>query len=458
MSPASNPFPGADVRPGRLSAQEYAQRFSDANPAMSAPQAVLEAERCLYCFDAPCANACPTHIDVPSFIRRIADGNLRGAARAILEANPLGGMCARVCPTEVLCEQVCVRATQEGKPVQIGRLQRHAVDAVMFDPDAKPLFTRGAPSGKRVAVVGAGPAGLACAHTLARLGHSVHMFDARPKAGGLNEYGLAAYKTPEGFAQRELAWLLSIGGVEVHTNWTLERATQLAELRQQYDAVFLGMGLAGTHPLKVPGEDLAGVQDAVDFIATLRQTSDLATLPIGRRVVVIGGGMTAIDAAVQSKLLGAESVSMVYRRGPQHMSASGAEQEWAQTHGVVIHHWLAPVEIMGLGAVSGVRFARQEWADDRLVDSGESRVIKADMVFKAIGQQLLSTVLAEAGVSLRGGRIATDDVGQTSLPGVWAGGDCRAGGLDLTVQAVEHGKRSAQAIHARLQPATVTPN
>ena len=299
MSLAPTTSPAIDVRPGRLSADEYARRFSDANPPLSSAQALLEAERCLYCFDAPCASACPTHIDVPSFIRRIADGNLRGSARAILEANPLGGMCARVCPTEVLCEQVCVRNTQEGKPVQIGRLQRHAVDAVMFDAAAKPLFTRAAPSGKRVAVIGAGPAGLACAHTLARLGHAVTVFDARPKAGGLNEYGLAAYKTPEGFAQRELAWLLAIGGIEVHNNWKLETASQLTELRRQYDAVFLGLGLAGTQQLKVAGEELMGVQDAVDFIATLRQTADLSSLPIGRRVVVIGGGMTAIDAAVQ---------------------------------------------------------------------------------------------------------------------------------------------------------------
>ena len=210
-----------DVRPGRLSADEYARRFSDANPRMTQAQAVLEAERCLYCFDAPCASACPTHIDVPSFIRRIADANLRGAARAILEVNPLGGMCARVCPTEVLCEQVCVRTTQEGKPVAIGRLQRHAVDAVM-DDQSKPLFSRAARTGKRIAIVGAGPAGLACAHTLARLGHDIVMFDARPKAGGLNEYGLAAYKTAQGFAQRELAWLLSIGGIEIRTGWKLE--------------------------------------------------------------------------------------------------------------------------------------------------------------------------------------------------------------------------------------------
>ena len=441
-----------DIRPGRLSADEYARRFSDASPRMTPAQAVLEAERCLYCFDAPCASACPTHIDVPSFIRRIADGNLRGAAHAILDANPLGGMCARVCPTEVLCERVCVRNTQEGKPVAIGRLQRHAVDAVLDDD--KPLFTRAGATGQRVAVVGAGPAGLACAHTLARLGHAVVVFDARPKAGGLNEYGLAAYKTAEGFAQRELAWLLSIGGIEVHNSWRLESAAQLQALRDEYDAVFLGLGLAGTHKLGVPGESLQGVQDAVDFIATLRQSSDLATLPIGRKVVVIGGGMTAVDAAVQSRLLGAEKVQMVYRRGAQAMSASQAEQDWAQTQGVTIRHTLAPVELLGHnGHVRAVRFERQALVNGQLAPSGEFEEIEADMVLKAIGQQLLSTVLAEAGVRLDGGRIATQADGLTSLSGVWAGGDCRVGGLDLTVEAVAHGKQSAAAIHAQLSHA-----
>ena len=442
-----------DVRPGRLSTDEYALRFSDANPRMTQAQAVLEAERCLYCFDAPCASACPTHIDVPSFIKRISDGNLRGAARTILESNPLGGMCARVCPTEVLCEQVCVRNTQEGKPVAIGRLQRHATDAALEDK-GQPLFSRAAFSGKRVAIVGAGPAGLACAHTLARLGHDVVIFDAHPKAGGLNEYGLARYKNPDNFAQREVQWLLSMGGIEIRTGWKLETLAQLDALHQDYHAIFLGLGLASTQALGVSGDNLRGVQDAVDFIATLRQTSDLATLPIGRRVVVIGGGMTAVDAAVQSKLLGADEVYMVYRRGPEAMSASRVEQEWAQTHGVVIQHWLAPVEIIANQVehkhVGAVRFARQALVNGKLTPTGETEVIEADMVLKAIGQQLGNPLLAQAGFKLEGGRIATDAVGLTSLPGVWAGGDCHAGGLDLTVQAVAHGKQSARAIHACL--------
>jgi len=441
-------LPSSDIRAGRLGAGDCALNFADASPRLTPAQALLEAERCLYCFDAPCATACPTAIDVPSFIRRIGDGNLRGAARTILESNPLGGMCARVCPTETLCEQACVRTAQEGRPVAIGRLQRHAVDALM-DSARPQIFNRAKPTGRSVAIVGAGPAGLACAHTLARLGHDITVFDARPKAGGLNEYGLAAYKTPGDFAQRELQWLLDIGGIAVRTGWKLDTVAQLEALRKDYSAVFLGLGLASTQTLGVPGESLAGVEDAVDFIARLRQTPDKSQLPIGRRVVVIGGGMTAVDAAVQSRLLGAESVQLVYRRGPQSMPASKEEQHWAQTHGVTIRHWLAPVEVTGAnGQASGVAFARQALIDGRLQATGETEVIAADMVFKAIGQTLGNPVLAESGLALEGGRIRTAEDGATSLGGVWAGGDCRAGGLDLTVEAVAHGKRAAEAIHA----------
>jgi glutamate synthase (NADPH/NADH) small chain len=452
-----------DIRPGRLAASDYATAFADASPRLTRSQALLEAERCLYCFDAPCATACPTSIDVPSFIKRIADDNLRGAARTILESNPLGGMCARVCPTENLCEAVCVRTTQEGKPVAIGRLQRHAVDALM--ESAQPhIFTSATATGKTVAVVGAGPAGLACAHTLARQGHDVALFDARPKTGGLNEYGLASYKTPDNFAQREVQWLLAIGGITVHHNWKLETTAQLDSLRRDFGAVFLGMGLSATRTLGVPGEHLKGVRNAVDFIAELRQCADLSTLPVGRRVVVIGGGMTAVDAAVQTRRLGSETVHMVYRRGPEGLSASQAEQEWAQTNGVRIHHWLAPQEIVGTldlanpaaqdaGHVCAVRFARQTLVDGTLQATGETEVLQADMVLKAIGQQLGNPLFRQSGLTLNAGRIATDAEGQTSLAGVWAGGDCRAGGLDLTVAAVEHGKQSAHAIHAYLNRA-----
>jgi glutamate synthase (NADPH/NADH) small chain len=432
----------ADVRSGRLDAAGYAVAFADAAPRLTRTQALVAAERCLYCFDAPCVQACPTGIDVPSFIRRIGEDNLRGAARTILESNPLGGTCARVCPTEELCEEVCVKVAQEGKPVEIGRLQRYAVDAVMDRP-VTALFGRAAPTGKRIAVVGAGPAGLACAFGLARLGHEVVVHDAKPRGGGLNEYGLATYKMAGDFAQAEIAWLLGIGGVTLELGWRLDSAAQLASLRERFDAVYLGVGLTRTNDLGIPGEDLAGVRDAIDFIADLRSARDPATLPIGRRVVVVGGGMTAVDAAVQSRLLGAEDVHMVYRRGPEQMSASLAEQHWAQTNGVAIHHRLSPVAIEGDadGHAAAVRFARSD---------GSEEVFAADMVMKAIGQKLDGDVLASAGLVLEGGRVVADADGRTGVAGLWAGGDCRAGGRDLTVEAVEDGKRAARSIHDSL--------
>ncbi len=450
-----------DVRPARLAAEQYAHHFADAAPRLTRTQALVEAERCLYCFDAPCATACPTGIDVPSFIQRIADDNLRGAARVILDANPLGGTCARVCPTEVLCEQVCVRTTQSGKPVEIGRLQRYAVDAVMDRPISQ-LFQRATPTGKSVAVVGAGPAGIACAVGLARRGHSVVLHDAQAKGGGLNEYGLASYKMAGQFAQRELDWLLGIGGITVLTGWRLATAEQLQGLRQAHAAVYLAVGLADTPSLRVPGEDLAGVRDAVDFIAELRQADDPATVAVGRRVVVIGGGMTAVDAAVQSKLLGAETVHMVYRRGPATMGASRAEQDWAQTHGITIHHWLAPEAILpGHGGAHGhaaaVRFERMVPLHQpgggrlqHLQATGLHETLAADMVLKAIGQKLDASLLDDCGLTLREGRVVADDDGRTGVPGLYAGGDCRLGGRDLTVEAVEDGKRAAAAIHAEL--------
>ena len=434
---------------GRLSPAEYARNFADAHPPLSAVQAQLEAERCYYCFDAPCTVACPTGIDIPSFIARIAQGNLRGAARTILEANVLGGMCARVCPTEVLCEQACVRNAQEDKPVEIGLLQRRATDAYFARPGA-PLFTRAAASGQRVAVVGAGPAGLACAHRLALLGHAVTLFDDKPKLGGLNEYGLATYKTVDGFAQKEIDWLLSIGGIEVRPKHSLGRDMFLDALVKDYDAVFLGLGLAGVNTLGIAEPADAAARAAVDFIAELRQAPTPASVPVGRRVVVIGGGMTAVDAAVQSRLLGAEEVTIVYRRGPEAMSASGDEQQWAQVNGVRIRHWAAPQQmLLADGQVLGVRFARTELRAGRLVESGETFDIEADVVLRAIGQSFEARPLGLA-LTLKDGRIATDAEGQSSHPKIWAGGDCRHGGRDLTVEAVEHGKVAAIAIDRAL--------
>jgi glutamate synthase (NADPH/NADH) small chain len=304
------------------------------------------------------------------------------------------------------------------------------------------LFTRAAPTGRRIAVVGAGPAGLACAFVLARQGHDVMIHDARAAAGGLNEYGLASYKMAGDFAQAELQWLLAIGGITLQLGWRLRDAAQLKVLRDGFDAVYLALGLGRTGRLGIPGEDLDGVRDAVDFIAELRSAEDVSKLPIGRRVVVIGGGMTAVDAAVQSRLLGAEQVNMVYRRGPEAMSASLSEQQWAQTNGVAIQHWLTPTEIVGHGRASAVRFTRRD---------GGSDAFEADMVLKAIGQKLDEVLLAGSGLTLQGGRVVADADGRTGVPHLYAGGDCRAGGRDLTVEAVEDGKRAAAAIHADLR-------
>jgi dihydropyrimidine dehydrogenase (NAD+) subunit PreT len=445
-----------DIRSGRLTAEACAANFADHVPPLTDGQALLEASRCLYCFDAPCVQACPTRIDVPSFIRRIGEANVRGAAQTILESNPLGGFCARDCPTEVLCEQVCVRTVQQSRPVAIGRLQRYAVDRLMAGADSQ-IFERAPASGRRVAVIGAGPAGLACAHALARAGHEITLLDAKPKAGGLNEYGVAAYKTAGGYAQREVAWLLGVGGITLQNGWTLATVAQFETLRREYDAVFLGLGLADTCKLGVPGETLAGVEDAVEFISTLRQAADPGSVPVGRRVLVIGGGMTAVDAAVQSKLLGAERVDMVYRRGPRQMRASQHEQDLACIRGVRILHWLAPVEVLGEGGcVRAVRFARQQLVGDRLEPAGEECILEADMVLKAIGQRLGNSVLIECGLALRDGRIVVDDCGRTSVSGVWAGGDCIAGGQDLTVDAVAQALRAARDIDLRLRSAGVS--
>lgn len=443
----------ADLKSGRLAPDDYARNFADAHPPLNRSQALIEAERCYYCYDAPCQTACPTGIDIPSFIQRIAQDNVRGAAEAILTANPLGGMCARVCPTEVLCEQACVRNTHESKPVEIGMLQRYAVEGHFANPGAKPLFERAAATGKKIAVVGAGPAGLAAAHGLARRGHDVALFDANDKLGGLNEYGLATYKVAGGFAQREVDWLLSIGGITPKLNSRLGRDITLDGLLAGYDAVFLGLGLAGVNALGIAEPQVtvlqSSVRDAVDFIAELRQ-SQPENVAVGRKVVVIGGGMTAVDAAVQSRLLGAEQVTMVYRRGPDGLSASEYEQHWAQTHGVTIRCWARPLcaEASG-GVLRGMRFAATKLEGGKLVDTGEQFFIEADMVLRAIGQAYQPEA-AGAAIELEGGRIRTDAQFRTSVARVWAGGDCRAGGRDLTVEAVEHGKRAAQSIHAEL--------
>jgi dihydropyrimidine dehydrogenase (NAD+) subunit PreT len=440
-----------DIAAGRHPAAEIDRRFSDLHAPLDAVQAKVAAERCLFCYDAPCMNACPTSIDVALFVRQIATGNPLGAAKTILDANIMGAMCARVCPTETLCEAACVREAMEGKPVEIGRLQRYATDT-LFD-SGRQLYRAGEATGFRVAVVGGGPAGLSCAHRLARLGHAVTLFEARDTLGGLNEFGIAAYKATNAIAQREVDYILDVGGIGVETGARLGREVTLDALRRDFDAVFLGIGLGGTNDLGLGSGNLAGLLSAVDYIAALRRAPDKAALPVGRRVVVIGGGMTAIDVATQARLLGADEVTIVYRRGAEQMGASPYEQDVAQTRGVLIRHWAKPVELHSHeGHVTGVAFERTALRDGALIGTGERFSLAADQVFEAIGQTLLPE---EAGdIAILRGRIDVDEEMRTSLPGVWAGGDCTGLGEDLTVVAVEQGKRAAHSIDAHLRRAT----
>src|SRR5271168_862993 len=450
MTIAANPPGASDVRPGRLDEATLKGNFADLHPLLTSHEARVEAERCYFCFDPPCQQACPTSIDIPLFIRQIAAGNRSGAATTIFDSNIMGGICARVCPTETLCEEACVREAAEAKPVVIGRLQRYATDPTIAN--GKSPYARGAPTGKRVAIVGAGPAGLACAHELSRAGIDSTIFEPREKAGGLNEYGIAAYKTADDFAAKEVDFILSIGGIEIRRGQALGRDVKLEDLRRDYDAVFLGMGLGATNKLGLPREtELANVIDAVDYIARLRQAKDLSTLPVGRRIVVIGGGMTAIDAAVQSKKLGAETVTMVYRRGPEHMKASAYERELAQTSGVIIRYWARPVALEGhAGALSGVVFENTHEHAGMLASPGSIFRIEADVLFTAIGQRGAPEALDGAAIEIKDGRIVVDSERRTTLEGVWAGGDCVYGGQDLTVSAVEDGKQAARSIAAAL--------
>ena len=434
----------AGVAAARLEPEAYAENFADLHPALDDHEALVAADRCYFCHDAPCITACPTDIDIPLFIRQIATGTPDAAAKTILTQNIMGGMCARVCPTETLCEEACVRELAEGKPVLIGQLQRYATDHLQ-EQGVHP-FTRAAATGKQVAVVGAGPAGLSCAHRLAMLGHDVTVFDARPKPGGLNEYGIAAYKTPDGFAQAEVDWLLQIGGITMQHETALGTDLTLHQLKADHDAVFLGMGLGGVNALAVDGGNKAGVLDAVEFIADLRQASDVASLPVGRDVVVIGGGMTAVDAAVQAKLLGALNVTLAYRRGRDRMNASRFEQDLAASKGVRSMTHVVPRAVHGNGSVREIEF---EYVNADMTGTGETVRLPADQVLRAIGQ----TLEGDGMPALERGKIAVTGAGRTSVDGVWAGGDCAMGGDDLTVTAVAEGRDAAMDIHETLMGA-----
>jgi dihydropyrimidine dehydrogenase (NAD+) subunit PreT len=414
---------------------ETAARFGDLHPPFDRQAAVPEANRCLFCFDAPCATACPTHIDVPRFIKKIATGNLAGSARTILDANILGASCARACPVDVLCEGACVLHRYNKQPIQIGRLQRFAMDSLHASGAPLP-FTPAPETGLSVALVGAGPASLACSAELRRRGIRASLYDARPLPGGLNTYGIAEYKLPLVESLREIEMLSQLG-VEFFFN-TLVNQHQLQELERDHDAVFLGVGLGAIHRLGVPGENLPGVTNALDLIAGYK-SGELTQVPA--RVVVIGAGNTAIDAAIASIRLGASEVHIVYRRGPEQMSAFGFEYEHARLEGVKFLWHVQPRTILGGETVQEIELSS-------LADGSESK-LPVDLLVLAIGQGS-HTTLSDTIETERGRILINRATGQTSNPKVFAGGDCTNGGREV-VDAVADGKRAGIGIAAWLE-------
>lgn len=435
-------------------AATLAEGFAELHPCLNRPQAVTEASRCLFCFDAPCTRACPTKIDVPKFIRQILHDDPTGAAETILGANIFGGSCARACPTEVLCEGACVDKILVDSPVQIGRLQRYACDAVA---EAAPAFFEpGADTGKRVAIIGAGPAGLTCAHELRKQGHAATLFEAREMAGGVNTYGIARYKYDTEFALSEVDRVLAIGGIDLRLGTPVE-GKDVADLLARYDAVFVGVGLGPTAALGIDGETLSGVWEALAFIAQTR-TLPLEKCRCGSRVLVIGGGNTAVDVATAAVRLGAQKVTIVYRRTPQEMPAFAYEYELAVSDGVNWEFSAAPQRFLGdAGQVTGAEFVRTRAAGTGRSAKlehleGSNFTLEADMIVKALGQEPLTGLLnAIAGLKLDHGRVSVDaKTGATTVPRLFAGGDCLSMGAEI-VDAVEQGKIAAAGIDAMLR-------
>ncbi|MBX7053807.1 MAG: NAD(P)-dependent oxidoreductase [Pyrinomonadaceae bacterium] len=421
-----------------LDITQIEHNFAELDPAMSPAEAAVEASRCLYCYDAPCTHACPTHIDVPGFIKKIASGNVTGAARVIFDANPIGASCARVCPVEVLCEGSCVEKTLIKKPIEIGRLQRYATDFVMAN--GKQLFEKGTPNGRSVGVVGSGPAGLSCATYLARLGYDVTVYERKEKAGGLDTYGMAEYKMPQAVSLAEADQVKRLG-VEFRLNCEIGRDVSFDGLRAAHDAVFLAVGLGATNRLNIPGEDLDGVIDALHFIETIK-TRDWRSVPLGRTVAVIGAGNTAIDAVTQAKRLGADRVILIYRRTEKDAPAYDYEMELARKDGVEFMWQTSPVEILGSERVTGLRVADA---------AGLVTEIECDQVIKAIGQQKMASFFTDiAGVAAdEKGRVVINENMQSSDPKIFAGGDCANGGAEA-VDASQMGKHAAMGIHEAL--------
>ena len=439
----------------KLSPDQYEKNFAEIAPAMNRRQAAIEASRCLYCFDAPCTIACPTHIDVPAFIRKISTGNLQGSARVILSANILGHSCGRVCPTEVLCEGACVMHEKGEAPIEIGRLQRHAVDYV-FENKVQ-LFRAGAPNGKHVACIGSGPASLACAAELAKWGYDITLFDRDELPGGLNTYGIAAYKARAADSVYETNLVKQLG-VNFRQKVEVGRDIAFDDLEKQFDAIFIGVGLGETWALNLPGEDFDGVYGAIEFIAKTK-VQPLQEVEVGKRVACIGAGNTAIDVVTAARRLGAEAVYLVYRRGEPEMPAFAYEYQLAKQDAVTFLWHTQPVRILGSkGVVAGLECVRTQLGppDEKgrrqpaLVPGTEFK-LDVDMVVRAVGQKPVTEFLrAIKGLELKeDGTVKVNEHHQTGHTKYFAGGDCTNGGKEV-VDAVAEGMAAARGLDAWL--------
>ncbi|MCG7311958.1 NAD(P)-dependent oxidoreductase [Priestia flexa] len=439
--------------------QAIVENFSEVEKGLPNQEAIEEANRCLYCYDAPCIQACPTGIDIPTFIKKIASGNLKGSAQTIMTSNPVGASCARVCPTEELCEGACV-LNHSTKPIMIGDLQRYATDWAIQNEQV--LFTKGKPNGKRVAIVGGGPAGLSAARELARFGYAVTIFEAEKEAGGLNTYGIVSFRLPQAISFWEVQQVKALD-VEIKTNMRVGEDVMPSELLENYDAVVLAIGMSKVPNLGIEGEHLKGVYDAIDFVKQTKSEA-LTTEFVGKKVAVVGAGNTAIDGATCSMRLGAKNVKILYRRTSAEMTAYDFEYEFAKQDGVEFRWLTAPVRIVGndKNEVTGIECIKMELKESEgdgrkkpVPIEGSEFLIKVDAVIKAIGQERYLSLINQFELKQDGGVVLIDqDTFQTSNPKVFACGDVVFGkgqGEAMVVTAAQQGKQTAYGIHAQLK-------
>ena len=441
----------------KLKPEEYEKNFAEIHPPLSANAAIVEANRCLYCYDSPCTRACPTHIDIPGFIKKIATDNLKGSARRILQSNWIALTCAKACPVEVLCEGACVYNAREESSIQIGRLQRHAIDWY-FAQGMPPLFVPAPANGKSVGVIGGGASGLSCAAEAALLGYEATIYDASEKPGGLNTWGIAPYKMTQEDALNEVRLVQSFG-VKIRSGVRVGRDVTIGELEKNHDAIFIGAGLGTPSRLNIPGEGLPGVYDALEFIRRVTRR-DWPSVDVGRRVAVIGGCNTAIDAVTEARRLGAEKVMILYRRGREEMPAYDFEYELAKHDDVEFHFQVAPVRIVGTDHVEAIacipmRLGAPDEKGRRRPEpaGGPEFQISVDMVIESLGQRLEETFLGNIpNLRIERDRLWVDpDTLQTSNPKYFAGGDIINGGKEV-VNAAADGKRAAHGIDRWLFP------